>query len=130
MAKISRRELAALAVLPFMSSGLRAQDAVPAANVPGGHLTIPVEINGMGPFHFVVDTGADISVLADTTARALKLPPAGAVMLAQLPSKNHFLSDVAAGAAIGLASAAIARLLIPRIDEVRRELARPRSTQP
>ena len=44
---------------------------------------------------------------------------AGAVMLAQLPSKNHFLSDVAAGAAIGLLAGGIARWLIPPQDEIR-----------
>lgn len=35
---------------------------------------------------------------------------------AQLPSRNHFLSDVVAGVGIGLAAAAIARLLIPPVD--------------
>ena len=44
---------------------------------------------------------------------------AGAVMLAQLPSKNHFLSDVAAGAAIGLLAGGIARWLIPPQGEFR-----------
>ena len=44
---------------------------------------------------------------------------AGAVMLAQLPSKNHFLSDVAAGAAIGLLAGGIARWLIPPQDQLR-----------
>lgn len=54
----------------------------------------------------------------------------GAIMLAQLPAKNHFLSDVAAGAAIGLASAWIAQKLIPAFDEIRPEPALPRSTRP
>ncbi len=40
-----------------------------------------------------------------------------AVAAAQLPSKNHFLSDVLVGAALGAAAAGIARLLIPPIDE-------------
>ena len=44
---------------------------------------------------------------------------AGAVMLAQLPSKNHFLSDVAAGAVIGLMAGGIARWLIPPQDAIR-----------
>lgn len=51
----------------------------------------------------------------------------GAVMMAQLPSKNHFLSDVLAGAFIGLLSATIARELIPSYDELRPEPAQPRS---
>lgn len=43
---------------------------------------------------------------------------AGAVMAAQLPSGNHYPSDIAAGAAIGLASEAIvAGLMGPRDNE-------------
>jgi len=38
---------------------------------------------------------------------------AGAVMAAQLPSRNHFLSDIAAGAALGLVAGGLARLMIP-----------------
>jgi len=37
-------------------------------------LTTTVRINGHGPFHFVVDTGADHSVIAEEVARALHLP--------------------------------------------------------
>lgn len=36
-----------------------------------------------------------------------------AIAAAQLPSKNHFLSDVLVGAALGTAAAGIARLLLP-----------------
>lgn len=46
---------------------------------------------------------------------------AGAVMLAQLPSKNHFLSDVVAGAGIGTLAALVAQLLVPRFEKVRPE---------
>ena len=42
-----------------------------------------------------------------------------AVMLAQLPAKNHFLSDIAAGAAIGLLSGLLAELLIPRTERMK-----------
>jgi len=38
------------------------------------HLTTPVRINGKGPFRFIVDTGADRSVIADDVAEALHLP--------------------------------------------------------
>ncbi len=37
-------------------------------------LTIEVTINGKGPYHFIVDTGAERSVIADTVAEALALP--------------------------------------------------------
>lgn len=68
---------------------------------------------------------------AGVTALAVALAPdyprqaapaaaaAGAVMVAQLPSKNHFLTDIAAGAAIGVLAGGIARLLIPPQDQVR-----------
>lgn len=52
------------------------------------------------------------------------LPPvaivATAISGAQLPSKNHFLSDVLVGAVLGVAAAAIARLLIPPRPSKRR----------
>ena len=38
---------------------------------------------------------------------------ATSIAAAQLPSKNHFLSDVLVGSGIGLAAAALARILIP-----------------
>ncbi|ESQ85871.1 hypothetical protein AEAC466_01450 [Asticcacaulis sp. AC466] len=38
------------------------------------HLTIDVQINGQGPYHFVVDTGAERSVIADNVAMRLALP--------------------------------------------------------
>lgn len=50
------------------------------------------------------------------------LPAAGvatSIAAAQLPSKNHFLSDVLVGTAIGAAAAGIARLLIPPTDKAR-----------
>jgi predicted aspartyl protease len=37
------------------------------------HLTIEVMINGKGPFRFVIDTGAERTVIADTVATALGL---------------------------------------------------------
>ncbi len=41
-----------------------------------------------------------------------------AVMGAQLPSRNHFLTDVVAGAAVGLAATVAARLLVPAQDRL------------
>lgn len=45
------------------------------------HLTIEVMINGKGPYHFVVDTGAERSVMADNVAAALNLPRGKSVMI-------------------------------------------------
>ena len=54
----------------------------------------------------------------------------GSILLAQLPTKNHFLSDVVAGAAIGALAAVIADALIPRFEEIRPEPAPPRLALP
>lgn len=40
-------------------------------------LRVDAQVDGRGPFPFLVDTGADHSVLSVELARALKLPPAG-----------------------------------------------------
>ncbi|MES2903120.1 MAG: phosphatase PAP2 family protein [Pseudomonadota bacterium] len=42
---------------------------------------------------------------------------ASAIGAAQLPSKNHFMSDVVVGAILGLAAAGIARVMIPPIEK-------------
>lgn len=90
---LSRRQIigagaasAALAPLfirgPALAQDLTAGDAAIAAGQDGdSHMTIDVAINGRGPFQFVVDTGADRSVLADTTVAALNLPAGAPVMV-------------------------------------------------
>ncbi len=45
------------------------------------HLSIEVLVNGHGPYHFVVDTGAETSVVADTVALALALPHVASVLV-------------------------------------------------
>ncbi len=60
-------------VLPgAVADGESAQ--VAAGRNASQQLTIKVMINGNGPFDFVVDTGAELSVLADDVAARLNLP--------------------------------------------------------
>ena len=76
----SRRRLlecgvASFAVAPFAAKA--GSDPVPR-DIAGirdaeNRLSIPVSIGGRGPFQFVVDTGADRTVLADDVAEALRL---------------------------------------------------------
>lgn len=67
-----------------------AQEASPAANSPTQpadlivgqadyhkRLTIPVTIEGEGPFNFMIDTGAQATVVTRGLAEKLALPPAG-----------------------------------------------------
>lgn len=44
-------------------------------------MTVPVMINGKGPFQFVVDTGASRTVISEELAKQLSLPSAGTARL-------------------------------------------------
>jgi predicted aspartyl protease len=70
--------LASLAFARTAFAGTAAENAfepLPAQiKVTPKQLTIAVRINDKGPYHFVVDTGADRSMLAEELARELHLP--------------------------------------------------------
>lgn len=51
---------------------------------PADRLTVEVMINDQGPFRFVVDTGAERSILADDVAARLNLPQGRTVMVSGL----------------------------------------------
>jgi len=51
-------------------------------------LTVPVFINGQGPYQFVVDSGADTSVIGQRIARALALPVGKPVILNGMTSRD------------------------------------------
>lgn len=44
-------------------------------------MTVAAQVDGKGPFRFVVDSGADSSALSQRTARSLRLPPGSPVVL-------------------------------------------------
>lgn len=44
-------------------------------------MTVPVMINGQGPFDFVIDTGADRTVVSESLAARLALPQSGKAVL-------------------------------------------------
>lgn len=44
-------------------------------------MTVPVTVNGQGPFHFVIDTGADRTVISKELAEQLALPKHGTARL-------------------------------------------------
>ncbi len=55
--------------------------AVPSESGEGGRLTTPVSINGTGPYRFLVDTGAERTVIAEEIAAELRLPPGSEVLV-------------------------------------------------
>ncbi len=71
---LAQQTAAAQTIVP-PKKGEPADDAarIAASHDASKHLTIPVMIGGRGPFQFVVDTGADRSVIADDVAAKLGL---------------------------------------------------------
>ena len=65
------------------------------------HLSIEVMINDQGPYHFVVDTGAESSVVADNVAQALALPPIASVLVdgfsRRIPARTVQVDSLAFG---------------------------------
>lgn len=88
---LNRRQLAMAFAGISLAPGLAlAQDPPPPSEIDQiigagvdrfDRLTIPVTIGGKGPFDFVVDTGADRSVLSQSVADELNLPPGKTVMI-------------------------------------------------
>lgn len=52
-------------------------------------MTVPVQVNGRGPFHFVVDSGADSSVVGIRVADALHLPDGAPITLNGMTSSSR-----------------------------------------
>lgn len=88
----SRREIAAgLALWAAAPAAARAQSRLQAEDLeelsteaafdPALRLTGPVRVDERGPFQFVVDTGANRSVISDVLAERLGLPAGGPVEL-------------------------------------------------
>jgi predicted aspartyl protease len=75
---------------------------VAAANDAAAHMTVPVMINGHGPYRFVVDTGADRTVLAEDIAVSLGLVRGGDVrvqgVVRSLPSRVVAVNEISFGA--------------------------------
>jgi clan AA aspartic protease (TIGR02281 family) len=67
---------AALACAPLLSGLPRA--AAAESGPPIARIVADVMINGRGPFHFMLDTGASRAVLSESAARRLGLHPDGA----------------------------------------------------
>lgn len=110
---VSRRRFlrcgaASLSLTPLLA---RAQQPLPppenpdskvaAANDASQRLTVNVAVNGKGPFRFVVDTGADRTVLADDVAVELGLAPGNQVMVEgvvrTIPSRTVALRELTVG---------------------------------
>jgi len=56
-----------------------AEESMPIARDAAERMTVPVMLNGKGPFPFVVDTGSNRTVVSDVLAGQLDLPASGLI---------------------------------------------------
>jgi len=79
----------------------QAADKMAAATDAAQHLTVVVRIDGAGPFQFVVDTGADRTVISEEVAASLGLVRGRQVMLngivRSLAADTVLVSDLSVG---------------------------------
>ena len=78
-------------------------------------LNVDVSVNGRGPYHFVVDSGADTSVLGRRIARDLELPLGTPLVLNGTTARN--LVDTVKVAELTIGDSRIPNLELPALRE-------------
>lgn len=86
-----------------------------AARKVNSRLTVEVGVNGTGPYRFVVDSGADTSVIGQRLAAALAMPPGRPVMLNGITESRQV--DRVLVEALQLGPTAVRDLELPRLEE-------------
>jgi hypothetical protein len=78
-------------------------------------LSVEVRVNGHGPYQFLVDSGADTSVIGRRIARELQLPLGKPVVLNNMTDSN--IVDRVQGVELTLGSSTISHLQLPVLRE-------------
>lgn len=86
-----------------------------AARKLRSRLTVEVGVNGTGPYRFVVDSGADTSVIGERLAKALNLPAGEPAMLHGI-TESRLVGRVQV-ASLQLGSTEVRDLELPRLDD-------------
>ena len=89
-------------------------DAVAARKVES-RMTVDVRVNGRGPYHFVVDSGADTTAVGLKVARDLQLPLGTPVILNGMTDRN--IVDRVRVASLRLGPSTISNLEVPALKE-------------
>jgi hypothetical protein len=89
-------------------------DAVNARKVES-RMTVDVQVNGRGPYHFVVDSGADTTAVGLKIARDLQLPLGTPVILNGMTDRN--IVDRVRVASLTLGPSTISNLEVPALKE-------------
>lgn len=69
---------------PEEAGSTAAAETLATGDDEANRMTVPVMINGQGPFHFIVDTGSDRTVISRELAERLSLPEAGRARLVSM----------------------------------------------
>ncbi|MEQ5789147.1 aspartyl protease family protein [Erythrobacter sp. NFXS35] len=77
-------------------------------------LTVPVRIDGSGPYAFMIDTGSEATVLTHEINDSLQLRPAGAAMLVGMASRR--MVDLVEVARLDIGSHTITDLSAPLLE--------------
>jgi len=107
------RLAAALALLMVATTGPAMAETEPVAETASAvetiqgkadaerRLTVPVTIGGQGPYHFVIDTGAQRSLVASSVAGRLALPPGQTLNIVDIGGRQQVATALADELAIG-----------------------------
>jgi hypothetical protein len=78
-------------------------------------MTVEVQVNGKGPYHFVVDSGADTSAVGLRVARDLQLPLSTPIILNNMTDRN--VVDRVKVASLAFGPSTIGDLEVPALRE-------------
>lgn len=92
-------------------------------SLPHSHMGISATVNGSGPYEFMVDTGAQITVIAPALARELRLEPAGSLHVATVASNVEVPLVTATRIAVGPVSVEPLRMAVEDLGPVQAEYA-------
>lgn len=100
-----------------LERGMESAEVLALRTDPYERLTVPVRIDGVGPFHFMIDTGAQATVLSYELAERLALSERGSATLVGMASRRPIETTPVDAMAVGNRSFSIARApLVPRAN--------------
>jgi predicted aspartyl protease len=102
---------------PALEEGMERAEVIALRSDPYERLTVPVRIDGAGPFRFMIDTGAQATVLSYELAEQLALTERGSATLVGMASRRQIETTPVDGIAVGSRFFSVARApLVPRAN--------------
>lgn len=99
----------------ILDNGLVIEGDPIAARELQERMTVPVMVNGQGPFRFIVDSGADRTVIGRGLAASLALPPRGVAILNSMTGTSRV--ELAAIDRLDLGRTSVRNIRAPLLEE-------------